>query len=103
MQRSEEAAHRRSDALADLLIGLFNIALRPQRKAISAAIEERLRTALHDAVAGGDPIYDLLDDLLSAPPIRNDRVTQSFEREPAPAYGDPKFEAWRQQWREDSR
>lgn len=89
------------EQLAAFLVAMFNICLRPQRKVMSAALTERLHTLVHDAVAQGDPIYDLLDDLLSEPPapIRSDRVTQSFDRED---YGDPKFGAWRQQWREDA-
>ena len=88
------------DQLAAFLVSLFNICLRPQRKVMSAALVERLHTLVRDAVADGDPIYDLLDNLLSEPPIRSDRVTQSFEREPA--YGDPNFEAWRRQRYEDA-
>lgn len=56
-----------TDRLATLLIGLFNIALAPQHKKMSAELSTRLRTALHDAVSPGDPIYDLLDELLDLP------------------------------------
>ena len=80
------------DRLAALLIGLFNIALAPQRKKMSAALTERLRTALHDAVSPGDPIYDLLEDLLDTPPPRprNDYATVSFETS-------PDFDRWKAQ------
>ncbi len=70
------------DRLAALLIGLFNIALAPQRKKMSAALAERLRTALHDAVSPGDPIYDLLEDLLDTPPPRREYSTVNFEVPP---------------------
>ena len=71
------------DRLAALLIGLFNIALAPQRKKMSAALAERLRTALHDAVSPGDPIYDLLEDLLDTPPRpAREYSTVSFEVPP---------------------
>ena len=72
------------DRLSALLIGLFNIALAPQRKKMSATLAERLRTALHDAVSPGDPIYDLLEDLLDTPPPRprNEYSTVNFEVPP---------------------
>ena len=70
------------DRLAALLIGLFNIALAPQRKKMSAALAERLRTALHDAVSPGDPIYDLLEDLLDTPPRGREYSTVNFEVPP---------------------
>jgi hypothetical protein len=84
-----------TDRLAALLIGLFNIALAPQRKKMSAALNARLRTALHDAVSPGDPIYDLLDELLDEvprPPPRpvNEYATVSFE-------ATPDFERWKKQ------
>lgn len=90
------------DQLAAFLVSMFNICLRPQRKVMSAALVDRLHTLIRDAVADGDPIYDLLDDLLSQPPqpIRSERITQQFER---PAYGDAQFEAWRRQREEDAR
>lgn len=90
------------DQLAAFLVSMFNICLRPQRKVMSAELTDRLYALVRDAVAGGDPIYDLLDDLLSTPPpIRNDRVTQAIEREST--YGDPQFEAWKRQRYEDAR
>lgn len=76
-----------ADQLSDLLIGLFNIALRPQGKVISAQLGQRLRTAVTDATAGGDPIYDLLDDLLTipqrpaAPAPARERTTVAFDRD----------------------
>ena len=71
-----------TDRLSALLIGLFNIALAPQRKKMSATLAERLRTALHDAVSPGDPIYDLLEDLLDTPPRpRNEYATVTLPRE----------------------
>jgi hypothetical protein len=78
-----------TDRLAALLIGLFNIALAPQRKKMSAALTERLRTTLYDAISPGDPIYDLLEDLLDELPPRTAReyATQVL----------PEVERWREQ------
>jgi hypothetical protein len=54
-----------------------------------------------ELLSTGDNYDELLDDLLSTPPIRSERITQQFEREPA--YGDPNFEAWRRQRYDDAR
>ncbi len=43
-----------TDRLVALLVGLFNIALAPQQKKMSAELTERLRTALYDAIARGE-------------------------------------------------
>lgn len=37
-----------------------------------------------------------LDEVPPYQPVRSDRVTQVFEREPSGDYGDPNFERWRQ-------
>jgi hypothetical protein len=60
-------------------------------------LSQKTRTEVERAcelLSTGDDYSDLLDDLLSEPPIRNDRVTQSFERED---YGDSRFADWRAQ------
>ena len=70
----------------------------------TATTEEPTRSEVERAcelLATGDDYSDLLDDLLSAPAVRSDRVTVNFEREPA--YGDPQFEAWRRQRYDDAR
>lgn len=86
-----------ADQCVALLISLLNIALKPQRKVISAEIANRLYTAMRDATAGGDPIYELLDDLLSTPPQLDTKVTQTLD------YGDPNYARWRRQRQEDVR
>lgn len=73
------------DQLAALLIGLFNIALAPQNKRISAGLAERLRTTLCDAIGPGDPIYDLLEDV-PTPPRRSPGEA---------AIDDDEFQRWR--------
>lgn len=87
MQRSEEAAAiftRTLEALA-----------RQVGKTLSAKTRADLARAC-ELLSAGDDYTDLLDDLLTAPPpIRSERVTQSFE------YGDPEFERWRKQRREE--
>jgi len=92
MQAHEEAAA--------IIIRTLEAVVRLNRKTLSAATRADLTRACK-LLVDGDSYDDLLDDLLTAPPIRSDRVTQQFEREPA--YGDPNFVRWRQQWREDTR
>lgn len=95
-----------TDQLTALLVGLFNIALRPQGKVMSARLVEQLRAAICDAVVAGDPIYDLLDEI---PPYRgaaprqlelDTRVTQVLERGPRPQDADPQYRAWQEQRRQ---
>lgn len=52
-----------ADRLADILIRLFNVSLRPQGKCLSAALCQQLRETIADAVANSDTIDALLDDL----------------------------------------
>ena len=88
-----------SEEAAAILIRTFEALARQTGKTLSSKIRADLARAC-ELLAAGDDYETLLDDLLSEPPIRSERVTQSFER---PAHGDPQFERWRRQRQEDAR
>src|SRR5262245_41902098 len=88
-----------SEEATAILVRTFEALARLGGKTLSRKTRDDLARAC-ELLARGDDYSDLLDDLLSAPPVRSDRVTQSFER---PAYGDQNFEAWRRQKYEDAR
>ena len=80
-----------SEEAAAILIRTFEALARQNGKTLSAKTRADLERAC-ELLATGDDYTDLLDDLLSEPPIRSDRTTQNFERE---NYGDPEFGRWR--------
>jgi hypothetical protein len=89
-----------SEEAAAILIRTFEALARQAGKTLSHKTRDDLSRAC-ELLAQGDSYDELLVDLLEQPPIRNDRVTQSFEREST--HGDPRFEAWRRQREEDAR
>jgi hypothetical protein len=93
MQAHEEAAA--------ILIRTLEALARQNRKTLSAATRADLTRACK-LLVDGDSYDDLLDDLLSAPPIRSDRTTVNLER--PPQWGEPEhFAAWREERHEDER
>lgn len=90
---------QRSDEAAAILTRTFEALARTCGKTLSAKTRADIARAC-ELLSAGDDYEELLDDLLSAPPIRSERITQSFERD---GYGDPRFEAWRRQRQEDAR
>lgn len=90
-----------SEEAAAILTRTLEALARQLGKTLSTKTRTDLARAC-ELLARGDDYDELLVDLLEQPPIRNDRVTQAFEREPAD-YGDPRFEAWRRQRMEDAR
>lgn len=89
-----------SEEAAAILTRTFEALARQAGKTLSRKTRDDLTRAC-ELLAAGDSYDELLVDLLEQPPIRSERITQQFEREPA--YGDPNFESWRRQWREDAR
>lgn len=96
MERSQEAAQ--------ILIRTFEALARQLGKRLSERTRADITRAC-ELLAAGDDYEDLLEDLLSTPPIRSDRTTQSFEREPIPTEEEQlrRFGAWRRQRDEDAR
>jgi hypothetical protein len=78
---------------ARILCRVLEALARQSGKTLSAKTRAEVERAC-ELLSAGDDYSDLLDDLLSMPPIRSDRVTQSFER---PDYGDAEFGRWRAQ------
>jgi hypothetical protein len=78
---------------ARILCRVLEALARQSGKTLSTKTRSEVERAC-ELLAAGDDYSDLLDDLLSEPPIRSDRVTQSFERAD---YGDPEFGRWRAQ------
>jgi hypothetical protein len=78
---------------ARILCRVLEALARQSGKTLSAKTRGEVERAC-ELLATGDDYSDLLDDLLSTPPVVSDRVTQSFERED---YGDPRFAQWRAQ------
>lgn len=93
MQSYEEAAA--------ILTRVLEAICRLNHKTLSRKTRDDLARAC-ELLARGDSYDELLVDLLETPPIRSERVTQSFERED---YGDPNFARFRgrRQWEEDAR
>lgn len=93
MQRSEEAAA--------ILIRTLEALARVGGKTLSLKTRADLQRAC-ELLAAGDDYTDLLEDLLERPPIRSDRVTQSFERDGNAGIPDQRFQTWRgqQRWEE---
>jgi hypothetical protein len=78
---------------ARILCRVLEALARQSGKTLSAKTRGEVERAC-ELLSAGDDYSDLLDDLLSAPPVVSDRQTVSFERED---YGDPNFRTWRAQ------
>lgn len=88
----------RSDEAAAIITRTLEALARQVGKTLSAKTRADLARAC-ELLAAGDDYDELLEDLLEQPPIRSERVTQSFDRED---YGDPNFGRFRErrQWEE---
>lgn len=81
-----------SDEAAAIFIRTLEALARLHRKTLNQKTRADLARAC-ELLAAGDDYSDLLEDLLDEPPpIRSDRVTQTFER---PQDTDPQFRQWR--------
>jgi hypothetical protein len=78
---------------ARILCRVLEALARQNGKTLSSKTRSEVERAC-ELLAAGDDYGDLLEDLLEQPTMP--RVTQSFERDPAPAdYGDRNFAQWR--------
>lgn len=82
-----------SEEAAAILTRVLEALARQNGKTLSQKTRADISRAC-ELLATGDSYDELLDDLLSAPPVYSDRVTQSFQRDD---YGDPQFAQWRAQ------
>jgi len=87
------AQYTPTEEAAAILTRILEALARQSGKTLSRKTRDDLARAC-ELLSAGDNYDELLDDLLSTPPIRSERVTQTFERDD---YGDTNFGNWRKQ------
>ena len=101
-ERTDTMSITASEEAAAILIRTLEALARQCGKTLSRKTRDDLARAC-ELLAAGDSYDELLDDLLSAPPVRSDRVTVNFEREGNDRIPDEGFQKWRgqQRWSEE--